>query len=73
METRTFTDIDAANRMWVEYYTIESLEAFNEETLVITGDQGYPDYLRIDIKFVAPQYLACATYFEGEVRWRMAS
>jgi hypothetical protein len=54
-------------------YTIASVESFNEESLVITGDQGYPDYLRIDVKFIAPQYLACATHFDGEVLWRIAS
>ena len=68
-----FTDIADVNRIWVENYTIASIESFDEESLVITGDQGYPDYLRIDVKFIAPQYLACATHFDGEVLWRIAS
>ena len=73
METRIFTDIEVVNRVWVESYVIESIEAFDAEVLQITGDRGNPEYLRIDIQFIAPHYIACATWFEGEVRWRMAS
>lgn len=73
MATRTFTDITDANRVWVEVYVIESLESFEIEKIVITGDRGYPDHLRVDITFFGHRYLACATEFEGEVRWRMAT
>ena len=73
MATRTFTDITDVNRVWVELYVIESIESFERETLLITGDQGYPDHLRVDITFLGHKYLACATAFAGEVRWRMAT
>lgn len=73
MATRTFTDITDANRVWVELYVMESIESFERETLLITGDRGYPNHFRVDVTFLGHKYLACATAFEGEVRWRMAT
>ena len=72
METRTFYDIDMANKFATLDYHISALEEA-ENTFVIVGDNGYPNYYRVEIRFIDTSYICCPTYFTNEFSFRRAT
>lgn len=72
MESRTFYDIDMANKFTALDYQIG---AFEEEqyAFVFVGDDGYPNYYRVEIRFIATNYICCPTYFANEFSFRKAT
>lgn len=71
METRTFFDIDIVNRFALQYYTLSALEA--EDTFLIVGDNGFPDYFRLEIRFLHTGYISCPTGFTNAFSFRRAT
>ena len=72
METRTFFDIDMANKFAMQDYMISALEEA-ELTFVIVGDNGFPDYYRVEIRFIDTSYICCPTSFTNAFSFRRAT
>ncbi len=72
METRTFYDIDMANKFTALDYRISTFEE-EQDAFVFVGDDGYPDYYRVEIRFIATNYICCPTYFANEFTFRKAT
>ena len=70
MQTKKFTDIDIVNRAGLRYYHMAIHETDN---LIIMGDNGYPNYYRMEIRFIAVKYLACVFCIDDIYFWRIAS
>lgn len=72
METRTYFDIDMANKFAMLDYYLSALEEA-EDTFLIVGDNGFPDYYRVEIRFIATSYICCPTYFTNAFSFRRAT
>ena len=72
METRTFYDIDMANKFTALDYEIRALED-ERYAFVIVGDDGYPNYYRVEIRFIHTSYICCPTYFSKGFFFRKAT
>ena len=71
METRTFFDIDISNLFAMQYYTLSALEP--DLTFLIVGDNGFPDYYRVEIRFIHTGYISCPTVFTNAFSFRRAT
>lgn len=72
VETRTFVDIDMANRFAMQDYSLSALEEA-ENTFVVVGDNGFPEYYRVEIRFIDTSYICCPTYFTNAFSFRRAT
>jgi hypothetical protein len=72
VETRTFFDIDVANKFDMQYYNLSSMEE-EETNFLIIGDNGFPDYYRVEIRFIDTSYICCPTFFTNVFSYRRAT
>ncbi len=70
MQTKKFTDIDIVNRVCMRYYYLNMPDS---DELCISGNNGYPEYYRIEIVFKEAEYIACGLYIDEAYQWRIAS
>lgn len=70
MQTKKFTDIDIVNRVGTRYYFLAMPDS---DELCISGNNGYPEYYRIEIFFKEVEYIACGLYIDEAYHWRIAS
>lgn len=70
MQTKKFTDIDIVNRVCMRYYYLNMPDS---DELCISGNNGYPEYYRIEIVFKEAEYIACGLYIDETYHWRLAS
>jgi hypothetical protein len=70
MQTKKFTDIDIVNRVRMRYYYLNMPDS---DELCISGNNGYPEYYRMEIFFEEVEYIACGLYIDESYQWRLAS
>jgi hypothetical protein len=75
MPMRKSWDIADINRLGMLDFRMQGFEEGNEgiDILLITADRGYPGYYRAEIRFFNIAYIGCATYFDQQFIWRMAT
>jgi hypothetical protein len=61
-----------ANRFAMQYYNLSALEEA-ELTFLIVGDDGFPDYYRVEIRFIRTSYISCPTFFTNAFSFRRAT
>ena len=77
MEPKTFTNIEAVNRLHLSQYRLDTQGVAQhiqrmKELVVFRGDRGEPEYYRAEIAFKTVTYLNCPFYLAGHVHWRLA-
>jgi len=53
-------------------YYLNTLEE-EELTFLIIGDDGFPNYYRVEIRFIHTSYICCPTSFTNEFSFRKAT
>lgn len=72
MQSKTFTDIEIANKIMGQYYQLKAIEA-GGDILLIVGDDGRPTYFRVEIRFHRLGYINCPAFFTNEFQFRLAT
>lgn len=78
METKTFTEIEAVNRLHLSRYRLDTKGGVAsdiqrmKERIVFCGDRGEPESYRAEIAFKTVLYLSCPFHLVGHVHWRLA-
>lgn len=69
MEVKKLKSVVDLNKLQRFEYTLSSID---EDSLLITGDRGYPNYLYVEIKFEGTEYISCPISITDPVIWGVA-
>lgn len=72
MAIRKSSEITDVNKLGMYDFYLESANGY-DETVLIRGDRGYPQYYRVELHFFDVEYLACAPSFDDTYRFRPAT
>jgi hypothetical protein len=72
MDSRTFYDIDVVNKFTALDYQSTAFED-EQYAFVFVGEDGYHNYYRVEIRFIATNYICCPTYISNGFFFRGAT
>jgi hypothetical protein len=74
MAIRKSSEITDVNKLGMHDFYLETANGY-DETVLISGDKGYPHYYRVELHFFDVEYLACAPSFGnmGTFQFRQAT